>query len=94
MQSPSNPNECNAVNINHSVSAVGIKNVTDPTDGVLKPCLIIQNSWGTGHGEGGYEYVLIEEGAGFGGIFQYGYMYTVEMEKLAIHDFTFDKIQS
>ena len=65
---------CNAVDLNHAVAVVGIENVYDDTDGQWKLCLIIQNSWGTGHGVGGYEYVLIEDGPGFGGIFT-GEMY-------------------
>ena len=61
--------DCNAVDIGHAVAAVGIKNVLDPTDNIEKPCLIIQNSWGTDHGEEGFEYILIEDAPGFGGIF-------------------------
>ena len=83
--------ECNASNINHSISIVGIQNVLDPNSGTDVPCFIIQNSWGTDHGEDGYEYVLIEDGPGFGGLFR-SYMYTVEMEKLAVQSFSFETV--
>ena len=57
--------------MNHLVVVVAIVYKMDPRDNHEKLCFVTQNSWGTSHGEGGYEYVLIEDGPGYAGIFTY-----------------------